>query len=903
MRYLLISLFCQVARILFRVRYKIKIIGKKEIFKKNMHTNAGILFLPNHPALADPIFLFAFLWPKFQLRPLVIEYIYRQKGISFFMKIVKALSVPDLDTSMNEIKVLKTEKVMNKIIQGLKKGENYLLYPAGRLKGGAKEIIGGASAAHTILNKVSKVNVVLIRVSGLWGSSFSKAYTPQSPNFAQVFFRNLKNLLRCLIFFMPKRRVLIEIKLAGKEFPWKGTRLEVNRYLESWYNQYPENIKDRHSKIVEAEPLKRVSYRFHKKKYLKPHVHKAEKISDVHAPYSMEVEKAIIQELKRIHPDAVISPHMHLSQDLGFDSLEIAELITFLSMNFQLKDLHPEDMQTVKDIVKLASSGKKRRKKKIAGSIYSWPAESGRSKPEIAGQTMFEAVLKAADRLEDLPVAGDDVIGVISYQKLKMSAVALSLEIKKIPGKYIGVMLPASIGADIAVLAIMLAGKVPVMMNWTLGPRFLNHMMEKTKAKKVISSWRFLERLSGVQFGSLVDKLVLIEDLKNNMSLRIKLKALYYSKKNAGALIQALKLGHVKGNDEAVVLFTSGTEANPKGVPLSHKNIISNLKNCMKSIKINSKDIMLGILPPFHSFGFTVVGLFPLMYGVRVAYYPDPTDSYAVAEAIGRWKATIICSAPSFLKGILNAASDAQLRTMRLFVSGAERTPEELFQKIKRLGGNQELLEGYGITECSPIISIDRLGEKHKGVGRPIPGVDIITVHPESRKVLPVHSEGELCFAGDNIFYGYLEEEKNPFFSYTGKQWYCSGDLGYLDQDGYLVLSGRLKRFVKLGGEMISLSALEIELNKFLEKEKIVKDDDEAALAMVANEEKKDRPDLVLFTTLQLDKARLNQVLKKAGFSSLVKISQVKNIDQIPILGTGKIDYRCLQGLINKNKQ
>ncbi len=899
MRYLIVSFFCYVIRILFRVRYRVKVVGEKGLNRKKFHDKAGILFLPNHPALVDPIFLFTILWPKFQLRPLVIEYIYRQNFIGLFMKITRALSVPDLDTSMNELKVMKTEKALDEIVHGLQTGENYLLYPAGKLKGSNKEILGGASATHTILQKVSNVNVMLIRVSGLWGSSFSKAYTHKSPDFNTVFIRNIKNLFKGLIFFLPKRRVLIELELAGKDFPREGSRLEVNRYLENWYNQYPEEVGVKNSPRVESEPLQKVSYRFYKNKVLKTFSPKKEKIIDAKAPYSLEVEAAVIKELNRIQPDLKISPEMYLANDLGLDSLDIAELITFLNSHYHVKDLHPEDMQTVRDVVRAASGGRNKKKRSGPASTHAWPEEKAGRTVEIKGETIFESILHTADRLKNRPAVGDDLIGVLSYKKLKLNAIALSLEIKKIPGKYIGIMLPASIGSNIIILAVMMAGKVPVMMNWTLGPRFLNHMMELTKAKMVISSWRFLERLSGVQFGSLVHKLILIEDIRKKMSLSSKLKALYLSKRKAPIIVKALKLQRIKGDDEAVILFTSGTEANPKGVPLSHKNILSNLRACMKAIKIYPEDIMLGILPPFHSFGFTVAGLFPLIYGIKVAYSPDPTDSHAVAEAMGRWKATMLCSAPSFLRGILSVATDNQVKHIRLFVSGAEKIPEEILEKINNMKDGQKLVEGYGITECSPIIASGWPSPKSKEMGRLLPGIEALIVHPETREVLSMHVEGELCFSGDNIFHGYLGEKKNPFFLYNDKKWYCSGDLGYFDQDGCLVLSGRLKRFVKVGGEMISLGAVEAELLKYLKKEQIPLGE-EAALAVLANEEKGERPELFLVTTLSLDKGKLNKALKEAGFSLLIKISHVQKIEELPLMGTGKIDYRTLQKLIKK---
>ncbi|MFA5250571.1 MAG: AMP-binding protein [Parachlamydiales bacterium] len=885
----IVGFLCQIIWLFFRFRYRIKVVGKKKLKSRFFNRRAGVLFLPNHPALIEPVFLFTLLWPRFRLRPLVVEYIYRQKSFRFFMRLAKAISVPDLDTSMNEVKIIKTEKAIKEIAHGLKHKENYLLYPSGRLKGSGKEVLGGSSAAHKLIQEVEGVNLVLVRVSGLWGSSFSRAYTPGSPDFKKVLFARLKNLAASALFFLPKRRVLIELEMAGEDFPRQGSRLEINRYLENWYNQYPDG-----EKRVETEPLRRLSYSCFKEKLLKPFLPE-KKNDELPAAYSFEAEAAVLTELKRMQPDLPrIDPGMSLASDLGLDSLDIAELITFLNVRFHIKEAHPEEMLTVKDLIAIASGGKRKKKSKTASSSHSWPLETICKLREPEGKTLFEAVLKTADRLKGQSALGDDLVGVLSYSQMKRAALALALEFKKLPGKYIGILLPASVGADLAILASMLSGKVPVMMNWTVGSRFLNHMVELTKVKAVISSWRFLERLSGVEFGSVAEKLVLLEDIKDAMGLATKLKAAFLAQLKTPALVQRLNLETISEKDEAVVLFTSGTEANPKGVPLSHKNILFDLKSAFSCVEFSDREIMLGVLPPFHSFGFTVAGLFPLLCGMRVAYSPDPTDSYAIAEAISRWKATLFCSAPSFLKGLFSAASEQQLKTMRLFVSGAEKTPQEFFTKVKMMG--KELIEGYGITECSPVLAIRRPGEASLGVGRLLPGVEMITVHPETKEVLPFHTEGEICVFGDNIFNGYLGEKKDPFLVYEGKRWYCTGDLGYMDKEGYLILSGRLKRFIKIGGEMVSLGAIEETLLKYLEGKKLSFEG--APLALVASEKEGGKGALVLFTVLDLDKNELNLFLKQAGFGQIVKISQVCKLEQIPLMGTGKTDYRFLQQMV-----
>ena len=187
------------------LRYRIKVKGKELLTKENLSRKGGILFLPNHPAHVDPILLSMHLWPKFQIRPLVVEYVYMQKGIHAILKMIHALSVPNFETSMNEVKLRKTQEVLDKIANGLKEGDNFILYPSGRLKLTGKEILGGASAAHSILQKTPETNVVLIRTVGLWGSSFSRAITGKSPDFLGTILKNLKWVLK-LYFFHAKKK-------------------------------------------------------------------------------------------------------------------------------------------------------------------------------------------------------------------------------------------------------------------------------------------------------------------------------------------------------------------------------------------------------------------------------------------------------------------------------------------------------------------------------------------------------------------------------------------------------------------------------------------------------------------------------------------------------------------------
>jgi long-chain-fatty-acid--[acyl-carrier-protein] ligase len=311
-------------------------------------------------------------------------------------------------------------------------------------------------------------------------------------------------------------------------------------------------------------------------------------------------------------------------------------------------------------------------------------------------------------------------------------------------------------------------------------------------------------------------------------------------------------------------------------------------------IQVEPADVLYACLPPFHSFGFAVTGLFPLLFGMKVFYAPDPTQYFAMAHEIEEWDVTLICSAPTFMKGLFQVARPEQLRSVRLAVAGAEKVPDALFQYMEKKGG--VLLEGYGITECSPIVSLTMPGKPREGVGNPVPGVELCIINPETNEKLPQGTDGEICIAGPNVFKGYLGHPRDPFVEIDGKKWYRSGDRGHLNANGCLILSGRLKRFVKIGGEMVSLSGIEEELLRVArEKKWLVEQDDKPSLAIAVKEANGDKPLIIVFTTFDVSKDLLNDALREGGFGRIIKIAEVKKIDQIPINGAGKIQYRVLE--------
>ncbi len=893
MKNFLISCFCYLGRVLLKLRYSIKIEGIDELYDDaKLRKDKGILFLPNHPAHVDPIIITMLLWPKFKIHPIVIEYIYRQSGINLLMRMIKAYSIPNLESSINDIKKQKIDLLLKSIIKNIKNKENLLIYPAGRLKHTGKEILGGASATFQIVKDVKDVNIVLIRTTGLWGSSFSRAYESKSPDFKKTFINAFINLFKCGVFFMPRRKLVIDVKVNPKDFPYNQSKLEINRYLEKWYNQY--KSKD---KVELIEPLTQVSYSCWKKQFLNIKQPKKQYI-DCKVKYSSKIEETVFTYLNKLYPDVKIEKNMNLAIDLGMDSLDVADVVSFLSINYDIKQESFEDLNTVADLLELAEKGKLNdsSSEEIINKFH-WP-KNKKKRPDIGifeANTICGSFLKKADQMKNHIVFADDLMGPVSYKRVKLMALVLREKIKDIPCEKIGVLLPASAAAYVLILAILLSNKIPVMLNWTLGPKPLNNMIEKTNLNVILSSWKFLEKLSNTDLGNLIKKIHLLEDIKKNISKKQKLKALFLSYKKSKKLIKKLRLNKKKPTDTAVVLFTSGTESTPKGVPLSHKNILSNQLSTLECFELFPNDIMYGILPPFHSFGFSITGIFPILSGVKVAFYPDPTNNKALAEGIKRWNATIFCAAPSFLKGLINIAKKDQLDSLRLFVSGAEKAPQWLYEKIEKEFPEKKLIEGYGITECSPIISLNRMDSPPVGVGKIIPQVTIKRLKIESNEEISndLEQEGEICIKGDNVFSGYLGNEKNPFIIIEGEKWYKTGDLGYL-KDGFLILSGRLKRFTKIAGEMISLSSIEEVLSNKLNVE-----NENPSIAVCAKEVEGDKTFLILFATYEVEKNFINAILNEAGFSRLIKINQVKHIEEIPIMGTGKIDYRFLQNLID----
>lgn len=889
-------------------RYKIRVKGLDKLNPETLKRPGGVLFLPNHPTIfVDPVIATLSILPKYAIRPMIVEYMYYYPIVNTLMHHMKALPIPDFDISSNTLKRKKSEQVINEVIGGLKEGDNFLIYPAGRIKATAYETIGGASGIHRILHETPEANVVLMRIKGLWGSKFSRALTGTKPMMFPTMWWGVKQVLKNLIFFTPRRHITIELEPAPEDFPRNGTRLEINQWLEKWFNKpdgLTEQIGDHPGDSLVLVPYsawtrKMPQVLIEENKDTKRHVDLTK--------IPKTIQEKVIAKIAMMTDNvpSSIRTDMSLSNDLGMDSLDTAELSVFLHDQFDLATVPVKELTTVGRVMGIAAKQvicKEPLSNELA-DMRKWHAlipHDRRGMPP--GDTIPEVFINSCKLHKKLPACGDARSGILSYNDVLVRALILAEKIKKMPGEHVGIMLPASVAASLCILAIQLAGKIPVMINWTVGPRHLDSVLKLSDPKVILSSWSFVDRLEGVDLTPVEDRLLLLEDMRRDIGLKDKIRAAFLSKKSTKSILKSLN-SNIKPEDEAVVLFTSGTESMPKGVPLTHFNILENQRAALKDIELFSDDIFYGILPPFHTFGFSVSCLLPLLAGIRVAFYPDPTEGKALAQGFENWGITIMCAAPTFIRGLFASAMPSQLKTMRMCVSGAERAPPELTEMLNAIGKGDALVEGYGITECAPVLTMNRPERLKKGVGQALENVELIVVHPETFEILPANTQGLILARGPNVFSGYLNPGiESPFVEVDGKSWYRTGDLGDLDENGYLTISGRLKRFVKLGGEMISLSSIEDALLQMVpQKGWTTAGQEGPVLAICAKEVENEKAKIYLFTKFPVSIEEVNKALRDAGFSNLIKVTAVQQIEDIPISGTGKVNYRLLdQRYLNK---
>jgi acyl-[acyl-carrier-protein]-phospholipid O-acyltransferase/long-chain-fatty-acid--[acyl-carrier-protein] ligase len=349
----------------------------------------------------------------------------------------------------------------------------------------------------------------------------------------------------------------------------------------------------------------------------------------------------------------------------------------------------------------------------------------------------------------------------------------------------------------------------------------------------------------------------------------------------------------------AAILFSSGSEGEPKGVLLSHRNIMANIQQVADVLDVRAEDTVMATLPLFHAFGLTVTGLMPLVEGIPAIFHPDPTDALTIAKAIAKHRATVFCGTSTFLRLFTRNQRIHPLMfdSLRVVVAGAERLSPEVRDAFK-LKFNKEIYEGYGTTETTPVASVnipDRIdprdwkvqqGNKPGTVGLPLPGGSFRIVDPQTLGTLPVGEDGLVLFGGTQVMLGYLndpDKTADVLVELDDKRWYKTGDKGHLDKDGFLTIVDRYSRFAKIGGEMISLGAIEEAIGKTLPEE--------VEILTTALPDGKKGEKVVLLIAGPIDGDQIQGLIDQSGLNPLMKPSQLIHVDTIPKLGSGKNDF------------
>jgi long-chain-fatty-acid--[acyl-carrier-protein] ligase len=714
----------------------------------------------------------------------------------------------------------------------------------------------------------------------VWGSTFSYARTGKAPHLGRCLLRGLGLLLANLVFFAPRRRVTMTVELAESRQLVGLTREQLNRHLEVWYNN---------KEGPEQPTFVPSHFLFGARHFQFPNLGAAETFDadQIKAATRAAVNEMVEERLGRPMAEEERQAQTLLEQ-IGLDSLARMEVALAIEDRFGFRsDRVPE---TLGELWALAEGLLRSPTGARTPVAPLWDRPSSDQRPhEVLAETLAEAYVQRALRQLDDPAVADDLSGVLNYRRLLVATTLLARKFRELPGEAIGVMLPASVAADVAFFGLHLAGKLPAVLNWTTGPANLAHAVKVLGTTRVITSRRLIDRL-GIEVAGA--DYVFMEDLRPQISKFEALRTLLATYLAPRSFLRGLPAPDV--DDPAVVLFTSGSESAPKAVPLSHRNLVTNVRAAVAALQTIRSDRLLGFLPPFHSFGLTGNMIVSVVAGIPAVHFPDPTNAAGLVQTVARYRATLLVTTPTFLSYMFSLATADDLRSLRVIITGAEKCPEALFAKAAELAPGAMVLEGYGITECSPIVSGNRPDRSKRGtVGPPIDGVEVRVVDPESYQPLPANTTGMLLVSGPSIFRGYLAYEgKEPFVEMEGKRWYVTGDLVEIDDEGFIHFQGRLKRFLKAGGEMISLPALE---EPFLRLYPPTENGPEVAVEGI---ETPSGRRIALFATQDITLRQANAILAEAGFRGVMRLDETVRLDAIPVLGTGKTDYKVLRKML-----
>jgi acyl-[acyl-carrier-protein]-phospholipid O-acyltransferase/long-chain-fatty-acid--[acyl-carrier-protein] ligase len=513
-------------------------------------------------------------------------------------------------------------------------------------------------------------------------------------------------------------------------------------------------------------------------------------------------------------------------------------------------------------------------------------------------KTLFSALCEASDRYGSKLVMLEDTTGIqLNYRQLftRVFVLAPLLEQHTSEGEHTGILLPNTNAFAVCFMALQYLGRVPAMLNYTSGIQNIIKACHTAKIKTVYTSSTFIERAGLHQLAEELEQhvnVIYLEQLREKIGLGNKLTALVQARRPAARYRNKVK--KPDPHSPAIILFTSGSEGVPKGVVLSHANILSNFAQVRVHIDFKPSDILFTCLPLFHSFGLNAGLLMPLLAGSKVFLYPTPLHYRIIPQMVYEKNATILFGANTFFKGYAKSAHPYDFHNLRYVVAGAEKLRDDTrHQWVEKFG--IRVFEGYGVTETSPVISVNTpLISKTGTVGLPLPGIECYLAPIEG-----IEDGGRLVVHGPNIMLGYLLHDSDgkivPPVTELGEGWHDTGDIASIDENGFITIMGRAKRFAKLGGEMVSLTAVE---------ELAMHTWPEASHAAVALPDDKKGEKIILVTDYTgADRKQLQETARKLKYSEIYIPKKIIFAEEIPVLGTGKTNYLLLTDMVQDEDQ
>lgn len=510
--------------------------------------------------------------------------------------------------------------------------------------------------------------------------------------------------------------------------------------------------------------------------------------------------------------------------------------------------------------------------------------------------------VRTAARHPFRPCMGDSTLPkLLTYGRALTGAILMARKLRPLLGDapMVGLWLPSSVGGALANVALAFLGKTSVNLNYTAGPDTIQSSVRQCGIRHVLTSRRFTAKMK-LEPGPGVEPIYL-EDIRQAITKAEGIRVLLAVVLLPGFILERLLgLHRVNLDDVATVIFSSGSTGEPKGVLLTHRNVAANAESMIQAIDLRLRDRVLGVLPFFHSFGYTVTLWAPLQIGTSVFYHPDPRQAKEIGEICRKKACTIFLTTPTFLRFCMRRCDPTDFRTLRILMCGAEKLPQALAKEFESKFSVLPL-EGYGCTELSPAAAANipdrevngtrQVGTKPGTIGQPLPGIAARIVNADTFETLPPGQEGLLLIYGANVMKGYLDRpELTQQVIRDG--WYVTGDIARFDEDGFITITGRLSRFAKVGGEMVPLERVEEELNA------LVGGGERACAVAAIPVEKRGERLVVLHVPLNgTDVSKLCQELGNRGLPNLWLPGERDffQVPELPILGSGKIDLKRLK--------